>query len=117
MPIYWSNFWVQGKPEAVSDLLGCSPTSVRRNQPYDYWDHGLEGSNPEEVFQETFDFLRSIRPRLPGLRDDYTYGLLFGMTVEDEGMDSFHHLEPHEMRELAEMEISVAFQTLLKKSK
>ena len=117
MPRYWSNFWVQGTPEVVTQLLGCSPTSVRLNQPYDYWDHGVEGTGSEEVLQETFEFLRSIRPRLPRLMDSYTYGLLIGMTVEDGGLDSFHHLEPYEMSELADMGIPVAFQTLLKESK
>jgi len=109
---YWSNFWIQGSPELITDLLGVAPTSVRLGQPYDYWDHKIERIGSEDVLLETFEFLRYIHPRLSALPEKHAYGLLFGTTVSDNGADTFHSLEPSEMKILAEMNIPVSFQTI-----
>ncbi|MDB5805710.1 MAG: hypothetical protein JWN73_3032 [Betaproteobacteria bacterium] len=112
MQSHWSNFWVQGSPEIITGLLGLDPTSVRRNSPCDYWDHGFKGHDVEQVVDATIAFLRSIQPRLALMAGAYQYGLLFGTTVANNGADTFHFLEPKEMRILLEMNLPVAFQTI-----
>jgi hypothetical protein len=107
-----AQFWVQAQPELVSAALGVSPTSVARGQPYDYWSYTVEDTDVESVFLGIFSFLRSVRGALPALPQGSTYGLTFSMTVTDDGRNSFHHLEPQEMMELAEMRIPVAFQII-----
>jgi hypothetical protein len=117
MPLYWSSFWVSGQPETITRLLGLAPTAVRRAQPFDYWDYGIESSDVEVVFRETFQLLRNIRSRLSTLPPGCAYGLVLGATIDDDGRNTIHHLEPHEMRELAEMNVPVAFQTIVERSR
>ncbi|WP_457335004.1 hypothetical protein [Rhizobacter sp. P5_C2] len=109
---YSARFWVQGNPDLVSATLGVAPTLVGPFGGYDYWNYAVDHSAPQSVFDAIFEFLRGIKPALTVLPRNCTCGLTFSMTIKGDGRDYFHLLEPNEMKELADMNIPVAFQVI-----
>ena len=110
---YIANFWICGKPDEISAQLNLNPTSIKLNDPYDYWNYEISSqAMGNDVVIEMLCFIESICESLIPIKQKYTMGITFIIKTAENGSDTFHIIEPDELKRLSKLNIGVAFQTI-----
>ena len=110
---YIANFWICGKPDEISGQLNLNPTSIKLNDPYDYWNYEISSQTiGNDVVSEMICFIESISENLNSMKQKYTMGITFIIKTTDNGSNTFHIVEPDELKRLSKLNIGIAFQTV-----